>query len=172
MTNIMHEGSLWKKSWKAGKEVARWGVRGENWVLSIFRTILDYCSGDKSWLLQQNYFQTITPVTKHLIFCTGKNGKLSFLKHYTWYTCRKMMIDVLWPLLCTWCAQWTEWPPKVMKQSQRWNTLQLFRDAHAEVQTQAIEICGPMHYQLHHRDAHTCCKRITKVNNNWPKSLR
>ena len=36
-----------------------------------------------------------------------------------------MMIDVLRPLLCRWQAKWTERPPKVMKQSQRWNTLQI-----------------------------------------------
>jgi len=46
-----------------------------------------------------------------------------------------MMIDVLRPLLCTWWAKWAEWPPKVMKRSQRWNTLQIgpHRDSNASV---------------------------------------
>ena len=29
--------------------------------------------------------------------------------------------NVLQPLLCTWWAKWAEWPPKVMKRSERWN---------------------------------------------------
>ena len=28
---------------------------------------------------------------------------------------QKMMIGVLWPLLCTWQAKWAKRPPKVMK---------------------------------------------------------
>ena len=36
-----------------------------------------------------------------------------------------MIIDVLWPILCTWQAKWAEQPSKVMKQSQRWNTIQV-----------------------------------------------
>ena len=36
-----------------------------------------------------------------------------------------MMIDVLRPRLCTWQAKWAERPPKVMRRSRRWNTLQI-----------------------------------------------
>ena len=41
------------------------------------------------------------------------------------YKMMMMMIDVLRPRLCTWWAKWAERPPKVMKRSQRWNTLQI-----------------------------------------------
>ena len=36
-----------------------------------------------------------------------------------------MMIDVLRSRLCTWQSKWAERLPKVMKQSQRWNTLEI-----------------------------------------------
>ena len=44
-----------------------------------------------------------------------------------------MMIDVLRPLLCIWQVKWAERPPKVMKRSQRWNTLSicLHRDSNS-----------------------------------------
>ena len=36
-----------------------------------------------------------------------------------------LMVDVLRPLLCTWQAKSAERPPKVMKRSQRRNTIQI-----------------------------------------------
>ena len=43
------------------------------------------------------------------------------------------MIGVLPLLLCQWQAKWAELPPKAMKQSQRWNDLQILprRDSNA-----------------------------------------
>ena len=36
-----------------------------------------------------------------------------------------MMIDVLRPIVCTWQAKWAERPPKIMRQCQRRNDLQM-----------------------------------------------
>jgi len=50
--------------------------------------------------------------------CTRRVVKNSFRQEL-------MMIDVLRPLFSTWWAKCAEWPPKVMKRSQRWNNLQI-----------------------------------------------
>ena len=60
-----------------------------------------------------------------------------------------MLIGVLRPLLCSWQVKWAERPPKVMEVKDETP----FRQAHAEIRTQAVVISGRTRYQLDHEGA-------------------
>jgi len=82
-----------------------------------------------------------------------------------------MMIYLLRPLLCTRKAKWAERPPKVMKRSQKWNTLHIYprRDSNS---CGNVIICSSTRYQLDHGGKqllHKCklwLASIKKVNLN------
>jgi len=98
-----------------------------------------YCPANYPWLANSSSLWALFSVSPcHTPLCvldrlpSRWKWSVSFRSvcHATTYPLMMMMmmmnpIDALRPLLCTWQAKWTKWPPKVITRSQRWNILQI-----------------------------------------------